>query len=104
MREADLQDALEQWLDLFGYEWFHDRAVNKTHINRPGFPDLVAAHPLTGAVLFLELKSAKRPLTPAQHRWRSALERSKVIYRLVYPDDLDATIALLRAQAGKDRG
>lgn len=76
MLEDDLLHQVTDLLSLTGWEWFHDNAVNMpgAHMNRPGFPDIVAVHPRTGHVLVLELKREGERLRPAQEEWALAWE------------------------------
>jgi hypothetical protein len=104
MTEDDLQEACEGLAESLGYEYFHDRAVNRpdAHCNRPGFPDLVCVHPRTGRQLWAELKVGTNKLSPAQERWANALEQSEVrsgrvvTYVVVRPESLDRFGTLLQ--------
>jgi len=90
MTEEVLQLRVEERLRLYGYEFFHDRDSRR---NRAGLPDIVAAR--DGRVILLELKSERGRLSPAQQRWRDALQDH---WALVRPSDLlsGAVDALLR--------
>ncbi len=96
--EADLQHQVEQFLTLQGWLWFHDRATNMpgAHLNPAGFPDIVAVHPRTGHVIFVELKTEKGRLTVPQLAWANALRSAHSDhshrYLLVRPSLLDLFI------------
>lgn len=91
MSEAELEQAVCEALDTFGWRWFHD---NDARRNKGGFPDLVAAHPRTHWLLIYELKSAKGRYRPGQREWLEAMHRenSHRIVRTVRPADLDAVL------------
>ena len=97
MTEEELQGLMEDTLDLQGWLWFHDRslAYAKVKANRAGFPDLCAVHPVTGATVFLELKSEKGKLTKDQEQWGEALLKSPAIYAVIRPADADRAIRRL---------
>lgn len=70
MSEADLQQAVTQLLTYLGFEWFHDTDSRR---NRAGLPDIIAVHPRTGRLIFVELKSATGKERPQQTVWLAAL-------------------------------
>lgn len=98
-REGPLQEKVEQYLSLTGWLWFHDRATNFAHMNNAGFPDIVAVHPKSGVVVFLELKGAKGKLSDEQKEWRDALLKhpspTTHHYSVVRPADFDRLIEAL---------
>jgi len=87
VREEHMQARLEQYLTLHGWVWFHDRATNHAHLNRPGFPDVVAVHPNGAGPVFIELKGSSGVVSEAQQLWADALVEAGALYRLVWPDD-----------------
>lgn len=70
MSEKDLQRAVEELAAYLGYLVFHDHDSRR---NNPGFPDLVLLHPLTGRLLFRELKTEVGRVRPEQQDWLDAL-------------------------------
>lgn len=107
MDESALQRSVVDLAETLGYYVHHCRpAMNRqgqwsTPIQGdPGYPDLTLAH-LSGAVVFLELKSAKGRMSPAQTRWAERLEQTDrvsggvVRYALVRPTDLQRVANLL---------
>lgn len=51
-----------------------------------GLPDVIACHPVTGAMLTLELKVPPNVASPAQRRWLEAFGRNpRTVARLVTP-------------------
>lgn len=62
-----------------------------------GLPDLILVHPVTGAVIFAELKTPRGVVSPDQRRWLDALGKSPnrtVVWRV--PDDMDEIERTLR--------
>ena len=98
MTEAELQAAITEALDLFGWLWHHETDSRKS---KEGFPDLFAVHPVTGKAFFAELKSTKGRVTPAQQMWADALTLSgkKAYgagrYFLWRPTDLDLALQII---------
>ncbi|MFL5913911.1 MAG: VRR-NUC domain-containing protein [Gaiellaceae bacterium] len=70
MSETDLQASVVDLAQRLGYLTFHDYDSRK---NTRGFPDLVMAHPRSGALIMAELKSAGGKVTPEQDQWLRAL-------------------------------
>jgi hypothetical protein len=77
MSEADLQDAVIEYLQLTGWTVHAERAARtadgwRTPIQgSPGFPDMVIVK--GDRLMFVELKSAKGKLSPEQKVWRDVL-------------------------------
>lgn len=65
MKEADLQQAVEDLAAVLGWQTYHTR---NSIGSRAGFPDLVMWHPLMRRVVFAELKSHRGIVGAAQHR------------------------------------
>lgn len=99
-REDHLERALIDYLKATGWLVHKDRAVNLpgAHVNEPGYPDITAVHRGTGAVVFIECKSAIGKLSPEQEVWREALladDDGTHNYAVVRPADWDQIIAAL---------
>jgi hypothetical protein len=82
VREKELQKTVEETLSILGYLWFHDRSLSYATVRatNPGFPDLCAVHPTSGALVFIELKSQTGKMRPEQILWADALSSSPAIY------------------------
>jgi hypothetical protein len=80
--EKDLQRQVESLLTLLGFLWFHDRSLQHATVrtSKPGFPDICAVHPDNGVLVFIELKSEKGKMRPAQVEWKDALLKSNALY------------------------
>jgi hypothetical protein len=69
--EAQLQKAVIDTATLAGFSLqFHDVDSRK---NKRGLPDLILLHPVTGRLIFVELKNATYRATPEQLAWLAAL-------------------------------
>lgn len=68
MTEDELQSAVEDTLDLFGWTWHH---AGDSRRSTAGLPDIVAVRVKgdDARIIFAELKSAKGSLRPAQKPW-----------------------------------
>lgn len=64
MTERQLQDAVVECATLLGWRTYH---VYDSRRSQPGFPDLVCVR--GPRLLFVELKTAKGRLSPAQLQW-----------------------------------
>ena len=73
--------------------WKCYRTWNSIH-SPAGFPDLCLARP--GRLLFIELKSAKGRLTPAQEKWIAALREAGAEAMVARPADFDVLCEVLR--------
>lgn len=105
MAEKELQVAVEQVLTTLGYYWFHDPNpdTNQARMPEPGFPDICAVHPLTGATIFIELKTEKGRMKPAQLKWMDALAKGPALYLgPVRPHQFDLLVDKLRELATPD--
>jgi len=68
--------------------------------SKPGFPDICAVHPRSGALIFIELKSDKGKMRPAQLEWKDALLNSEATYfGPIKPCDFDFLVTSLAALA-----
>ena len=66
-RKDAAHDELIMWHRNLGW------AVLETYQlaqGQPGFPDFIAWHPVSGAVVFVEVKDEKAKLTEAEQKWR----------------------------------
>ena len=89
MSERDLQESVRALATGFGLCYFHDHDARQ---NYSGLPDVIAVGP--GGVLWRELKSETGTLTPAQRKWRDALQAGGADWDLWRPSDLlDGTVA-----------
>lgn len=75
MTEKDLQAAIVELAGYLGWLVFHPYDSRRS---QPGFPDLTLVRPPRGAgecgrVLFVELKTSRGRLRPAQRVWLAAL-------------------------------
>lgn len=78
MTEEELQEAVTEWLDTFGWTWAHipDRlyklAAKEGRLDAmpgaKGFLDLLALHP-DGRLLVIECKTEAGRLEPEQEEW-----------------------------------
>lgn len=101
MTEKDLQTAVTAIADLYGWLSFHDHDSRR---NRAGFPDLVLLHPLTGRLLFRELKTEKGRVRPEQQGWLDALilgNHDAAIWRPRHLHDGTITAALQAGGGGR---
>ncbi len=80
--ERELQRDVEGLLTALGFLWFHDRSLQHATVrsSKPGFPDICAVHPRSGSLIFIELKSEKGKMRPAQVEWKDALLKTKATY------------------------
>lgn len=78
MTEAELQEAIIERFDQFGWTWMHipDRLYGMAAqqkrfdamVGAKGFPDLLALHP-DGVLLVIECKTEDGMPTPEQEEW-----------------------------------
>ncbi len=73
MSEAELQTNVREIARLGGWLVYH---TNDSRRSDKGFPDLVMVHPLSGRIVYVELKSEKGRIRPEQRQWIDALSRS----------------------------
>lgn len=92
--EAQLQRAVEEMARALGWLTFHDSDSRR---NPAGLPDLVCVHPDHG-LLFLELKTVKGRIRPAQQQWIDLLTRAGQRAYVVRPTDMDMIEALFRGE------
>ena len=82
--EGKWQAKVQQVFEQNGWKTYHARNPKR---DKPGFPDLVAVHPQRG-IIFAEIKTKGRKVTPEQDAWISAiLEADGRVYVWRLPDD-----------------
>lgn len=89
MSERDLLDATVDLARTLHYLAYHTH--NSRH-SAAGFPDLVLAHKLSGALLVAELKTDRGRVSPAQDEWLRALAHRAVVFVWRPKDWHDQTI------------
>ena len=92
--EAQLQRTIMDALELGGWLYSHHPDSRRSE-GGGGLPDLVAVHPKSHAVIFIEVKTEAGRLRPKQEEWLHALERAQVITWVARPSNLDDLISLL---------
>jgi VRR-NUC domain len=79
----------------------HGTYVTAVQGDGKGFPDWVLVHD-RGGVVFVELKTVRGRLTPAQEEWGEALIRAGAVYRVIHGmDQLDAFCQELAERAAR---
>lgn len=81
--EDALQRSLIEVAELHGWQWHHETDSRRS---KAGFPDLVCAH-MSHGVCFIELKSERGYLQPAQREWRDVLVAAGARYYVFRPRD-----------------
>lgn len=97
MTEHELMDGIIAAGRRLGYRVYH------THDSRhsaAGFPDLVLVGTQYGAVLYVECKSDRGSLRPAQREWIEALRDIGELTYVVRPKDYDGFLEVLQEWAG----
>lgn len=104
MTEAQLQEAIIDTARLTGWLVAHFRAAKtskgwRTPVSADGkgFPDLVLVR---GRVVYMELKDAKRKVTPEQEQWIRALLAADQEAYIVRPESLSLALGLLARDVG----
>lgn len=101
MSEKQFQNQIIQLARMLGYRVAHFRpALRQSGMwstpvaaDGSGFPDLVLVG--RGRVLFVELKSEKGRLSPAQKTWRDTLIANGADYFCWRPTDYDEIVEIL---------
>jgi hypothetical protein len=93
MTERQILETIRQACSLFGWLCYHTYDSRRSE---PGFPDLIIVG--YGAMLLLELKSARGYISKEQRAWLAELAdvTQPPIVRLVRPKDLDDILAILQ--------
>ena len=68
--ERNLQDTICSALTLWHWKYYH---TLRSKGSNPGFPDIVAGHPITGKILFWELKVEGEKPDDDQQEWQDIL-------------------------------
>ena len=80
------------WLVYHQVDMGHRDDAGRVHYSRrigPGFPDLVLCQPVTGRLIFAELKAQNGHISGPQQEWLYALENSKSSVTYLWkPSDL----------------
>lgn len=82
LSEADWQRRVTETATLHGWRWVHTRKATvrtgrvATPTSLPGWPDLVLWHETYQVVMFVELKTDKGKLSPAQVDVLASLSRA----------------------------
>lgn len=84
MTEAELDDAVRQLAELYGWMRYHTYRSTRSPA---GFPDLVLVRE---RILYRELKRDDGKLTVEQQRWGAALMAAGGDFAVWRPRDLDA--------------
>ena len=92
-READFQRAITDLAELCGWRWIHHRPARtskgwRTPVegsHAAGFPDLLLCG--RSRVLYVEVKSERGRLSPAQEEWIEALRAAGQDVRVWRPSD-----------------
>lgn len=106
MTEKELQSAIVDVLDAYGWRFAHFRPAQAQSGNwmtamqgHIGYPDITAVKGVK--ILFIELKSEKGKVRPEQDDWLTDLADAYLGVHLVRPSNLDYFIDHL---AGKNDG
>jgi hypothetical protein len=86
--ENDFLRTIVTYAEMLGYWWTHTpdsrrRALSGT----PGAPDLCLLHPMTGALIFAEIKKVGGKQSNQQFAWQKALISNGHLCYLWYPHD-----------------
>lgn len=100
MSEDELQAAICELLDLFGWRWMHQRPARtskgwRTAISgHKGFPDIIAVR--GSRIVTIELKSEKGRPTPDQDAWGWALAKAGAESYVWHPSNLPSIAKILQ--------
>ena len=90
--EDQLLDGITDALMVGGWRWWHIRRSDRAlTMGDPGFPDIIAVHPVRG-VLALELKTETGRYRAGQREWLAALDGKRISARTVRPADYQALV------------
>jgi Holliday junction resolvase-like predicted endonuclease len=91
--EADLQAKIVAFAEMHGWHVWHD---NDSRRNREGLPDLLLLRGAT--LLFIEVKTEKGAVSPAQRAFISRLKQVKYVDAdIVRPHNFDELVDVLKA-------
>ena len=91
MTEAELQNAVIDLCKLLKWRWFHPYDSRRSVA---GWPDLVL---VKDRIIFVELKSEKGRLSPAQRQWRDDIQGAGGEWYLIRPTGLADFAKVLQA-------
>ena len=101
MTEAEFQNAVADLAHVYGWKISHFGAARTkdgwstpVRYDAAGFPDCVFVHP-RGLVLFVEFKTDKGRLSPAQSDWGDWLDDAGADYCLWRPGNADIIAGVL---------
>lgn len=96
MSEAELEKAVVEWGNLWGWDLTYHVKDSRVDALRQrgrgvhsGFPDRIWAHLRWGRVIVVELKDMLRPVEPHQANWLSGFARAGWEVGVCRPKDLD---------------
>lgn len=105
MKSVDLSDCVTeaQWqrtvMECAAWQgWRVYHVPDSRRVTDPGFPDLVCVHPDRGEVVWLELKTNKGRVKPAQREWLAALRKAGQRAYVARPRDVEKVERLLQGE------
>jgi hypothetical protein len=103
-REGELVNRIRAMALQHGWLLYHPPPNIPTRDGRvrevgAGFPDLTLIHPVSGRLIFAELKSDSGRLTEPQERWLAALRLTEAIVEVWRPADLQRIREILEVHA-----
>jgi hypothetical protein len=84
MTEKELMANVTKLLGLLGYLTYHTRFSFRSN---PGFPDIVAVHPIQKRTIWIELKREKGKVSPDQAYWIETLKKAGNEVYVIRPSD-----------------
>jgi hypothetical protein len=99
--EDEVLQSVALALTLAGWVWTHHRRSDRALVQGDvGLPDIIAAHPQTGALVAIECKAERGVVSEGQARWIHALGVAGVAVSIARPSTLaDICAALIARQA-----
>ena len=91
MTEAELQNAVIDLCKLLNWSYYH---TYNSRRSVPGFPDMCL---VKDRIIFVELKSEKGRLSPAQRQWRDDIQGAGGEWYLIRPTGLADFAKVLQA-------
>lgn len=89
LTEAQWQAQVIELAERYGWFVYHTYDSRRSHA---GWPDLVLARPSTGELLYVELKTDKGRVSPAQRTWLRVLEDCNQEVHVWRPRDFDELV------------
>ena len=93
LTEAQWQSRVLAAFRLFGWRVFVDRVAYRSD---PGWPDIFAIHAGQRRCIWVELKSERGKLSPAQLDWGDALILAGQEWYCWKPSDFDRAVLVMR--------